>query len=191
MLDLKSLGGPEFSRWRCTTLFAGAPVPRYIVAMPAKANPRRPLPPADMQAARFAHAREGDRTAVTEDYLELIADLLDGEGEARAVDVARRLGVSQATVTAAVGRLQRAGLVETRPYRGLFLTGEGRAMAEAARRRHALVVRFLLAVGLDPATAEADAEGIEHHVSETTLAAFERFLAGRGGNGGGSGTGAD
>lgn len=142
--------------------------------MSAEAAPR-PLPPAAAQAARFARAREGDRTAVTEDYVELIADLLDGEGEARAVDLARRLGVSQATVTAAVSRLQRDGLVETRPYRSLFLTEAGLAMARAARRRHVLVVRFLLALGLDPATAEADAEGVEHHVSEATLAAFERF----------------
>jgi DtxR family manganese transport transcriptional regulator len=166
----------------CGPHFARPLTARYHAVMPAKAAaPRRSLPPADAHAARFAQAREGDRSAVTEDYVELIADLLDGEGEARAVDVARRLGVSQATVTAAVGRLQRGGLVETRPYRGLFLTDAGRAMAEAARRRHAVVVRFLLALGLDPATAEADAEGIEHHVSDASLAAFERFLASRGG----------
>ena len=136
----------------------------------------RTLPPADTQAARFARARTRDRSAVAEDYVELIADLLDAEGEARAVDVAHRLGVTQATVAAAIGRLQRDGLVETRPYRGLFLTDAGRAAAQAARHRHGVVVRLLLALGLDHATAEADAEGIEHHVSEATLNAFERFL---------------
>jgi DtxR family manganese transport transcriptional regulator len=146
--------------------------------MPAKAAPPRSLPPADTQAARFARARKRDRAAVAEDYVELIADLLDAEGEARSVDVANRLGVTQATVNAAVGRLQRDGLVETRPYRGLFLTEMGRRIAQAARRRHELVVRLLLALGLDPATAEADAEGIEHHVSDATLQAIERFLAG-------------
>ena len=137
---------------------------------------RRPLPAAEDQAARFARQREADRISVAEDYVELIGDLLREEGEARAVDVARRIGVSQATVTSTVARLQRAGLVETRPYRGLFLTPAGEAMAEAARERHALVVRFLLSLGLDQATAEADAEGIEHHVSEATLQAFARFL---------------
>jgi DtxR family manganese transport transcriptional regulator len=150
---------------------------RYNVVMPTAPAPRRLLPPVDAQAAGFALQREADRTAVTEDYVELIADLLDEEGEARAVDVAHRLGVAQATVTATVARLQRDGLVDSRPYRGLFLTEAGRAMAEVARRRHALVVRFLLAHGLDRATAEADAEGIEHHVSEATLAAFQRFLS--------------
>ena len=141
--------------------------------------PRRSLPPAEDQAARFARQREADRTATAEDYVELIADLLRVEGEARAVDLARRMGVSQATVTATVGRLQRDGLVETKPYRGLFLTDAGRDMAQAAKARHELVVRFLIAVGLDAETAEQDAEGIEHHASEAALQAFERFLAAR------------
>jgi DtxR family manganese transport transcriptional regulator len=142
--------------------------------------PRRLLPPAEDQAARFARQREADRTATAEDYVELIADLLREEGEARAVDLSRRMGVSQATVTATIGRLQRDGLVETKPYRGLFLTGAGTEMASAAKARHDLVVRFLIAVGLDADTAEQDAEGLEHHASEEALAAFARFLAKRG-----------
>ncbi len=139
-------------------------------------DPLRPLPAAEDQAARFARQREADRTATAEDYVELIADLLREDGEARAVDLARRMGVSQATVTATIGRLQRDGLVETKPYRGLFLTADGQALATSAKARHELVVRFLIAVGLDRNTAEADAEGLEHHVSEAALAAFARFL---------------
>jgi DtxR family manganese transport transcriptional regulator len=137
---------------------------------------RETLPSQDDQAARFARQREADRTAVAEDYVELIADLLRAEGEARAVDLARRMGVSQATVANTINRLQRDGLVETRPYRGLFLTEAGTALAARAKARHELVVRFLIAVGLDPETAEADAEGLEHHASEKALTAFARFL---------------
>jgi DtxR family manganese transport transcriptional regulator len=137
---------------------------------------QRTLPPAEDHAARFARQREGDRMAVAEDYVELVADLLREEGEARSVEIARRMGVAQATVAATVTRLQRDGLVATKPYRGIFLTEAGEAMASAARERHELVVRFLLALGLDRATAEADAEGLEHHASEATLAAFARFL---------------
>lgn len=141
-----------------------------------KPRPKRPLPAEDDQAARFARQREADRTAVAEDYVELIADLLRAEGEARAVDLARRVGVSQATVANTIARLQRDGLVETRPYRGLFLTEAGAELAARAKARHELVVRFLIAVGLDAETAEADAEGLEHHASEKALAAFARFL---------------
>lgn len=136
----------------------------------------RSLPPADDHAARFARQREADRTSLTEDYVELIADLLREEGEARVVDVARRMGVSHPTVVATVARLVREGLVETRPYRSLFLTEKGAEVASAAKARHDLVVRFLLAIGLDRPTAEADAEGLEHHVSQATLDAFARVL---------------
>lgn len=144
------------------------------------ANRKRSLPPIEDHAERFSRQREADRTAIAEDYVELIADLLREQGEARAVDVARRMGVSQATVTATIARLQKAGLIDTRPYRGLFLTPDGEAMAAAARARHDLMVRFLIAVGLDAATAEADAEGLEHHASEKALAAFAKFLVGHG-----------
>ena len=141
------------------------------------ADDARMLPPAADHAARFARQREADRTAVTEDYVELIGDLLHHYGEARAVDIAQRMGVSQATVAATVSRLQRDGLVETKPYRGLFLTEAGHALAASARGRHRLVTRFLMALGLDLATAEADAEGLEHHASQATLDAFARMLA--------------
>jgi DtxR family transcriptional regulator, manganese transport regulator len=140
----------------------------------------KPLPAEDDQAARFARQREADRTAIAEDYVELIADLIRRDGEARAVDLARRMGVSQATVANTITRLQRDGLVETKPYRSLFLTEAGTALAARAKARHELVVRFLIAIGLDPETAEADAEGVEHHVSEEALHAFARFLDAQG-----------
>ncbi|HLY58697.1 MAG TPA: manganese-binding transcriptional regulator MntR [Stellaceae bacterium] len=126
------------------------------------------------------HRRERHRT-LAEDYCELIADLIEGTGEARAVDIARRLGVSHATVVNSIGRLQRAGYVTSQPYRSVFLTESGRSLARMSKRRHEIVTRFLEALGVDPETARSDAEGIEHHVSEATLAAFERFIAGRGG----------
>ncbi len=92
------------------------------------------------------------------------------------MDIARRLGVSHATVIKTIGRLQRDGLVETEPYRAVFLTEEGRRIAEWSRRRHELVVRFLLAIGVSEQVARTDAEGLEHHVSAETLAAFERLI---------------
>jgi DtxR family manganese transport transcriptional regulator len=130
----------------------------------------------DQQAANFRHARRARSTEIAEDYVELIADLIASGGEARAVDIARRLGVSHATVIKTIGRLQRDGLVETKPYRAVFLTEEGRRIAEWSRRRHELVVRFLLAIGVSEEVARTDAEGLEHHVSAETLAAFERLI---------------
>ena len=63
-----------------------------------------------------------------------------------------------------------------RPYRGVFLTEPGERLAERVRLRHRVVVDLLVAIGVPAEAAEQDAEGIEHHVSDATLAAFERFL---------------
>jgi DtxR family manganese transport transcriptional regulator len=134
---------------------------------------------AESQARAFEQHRRQRESMMAQDYCELIADLIDTGGEARAVDIARRLGVSHATVVNTIGRLQRDGYVQQQPYRSIFLTEAGRALALECRRRHHTVLRFLEALGVDPETARADAEGIEHHVSAPTLAAFERLIAER------------
>ena len=123
--------------------------------------------------------RDAHSSEIAEDYVELIADLQDSTGDVRAVDLAQRFGVTPATVNNTIKRLVRDGLVTSEPYRAIFLTDEGRALAEMCRRRHQIVRDFLVSLGIDPITAESDAEGIEHHVSEATLAAFLRHLEGR------------
>ena len=114
---------------------------------------------------------------MAQEYVELIADLIDEKGEARGSDVALRLGVANATVVKTLKRLQDAGLVTQEPYRSIFLTGDGWKMAEDGRRKHKIVETFLLALGVSDETARIDSEGIEHHVSEETLRAMARFLA--------------
>jgi len=134
------------------------------------------LPAELVQARRFGKARSAQSTALLEDYVELIADLLASTGEARPTDIARRLGVSHVTAVKTISRLKREGMATARPYRGVFLTESGEKLAARARTRHRLVVDVLVAMGVPVEAAEADAEGIEHHVSETTLKAFARFL---------------
>ncbi len=152
--------------------------------MPEKHPPGLPGPPANMpqepaQADRFGRARQARSATLLEDYAELIADLLATGGEARTVDVARRMGVAHATAVKTISRLKREGLVTALPYRGVFLTEAGHALADRVRTRHRLVVELLVAVGVPVEDAEADAEGIEHHVSDSTLAAFAGFLKSR------------
>src|SRR6202023_2791018 len=137
------------------------------------------LPAELTQARRFGKARSAQSTALLEDYVELIADLLATTGEARPTDIARRLGVSHPTAINTITRLKRAALATARPYRGVFLTQKGEELARRVRARHRLVVDMLLALGIPAEAAEADAEGIEHHVSEITLKAFARFLQAR------------
>ena len=130
----------------------------------------------ESQASHFRRARQARETEIVEDYVELVADLIDEQGEARAVDIGRRLGVTGATVNKMLARLKQMDLITTEPYRSVFLTEEGRRMAEQSRRRHHIVVALLRAVGVDEETAWADAEGLEHRCSPETLAAFEKFL---------------
>src|ERR1700752_4876268 len=132
---------------------------------------------ADRQAERFGHVRDAHQRELAEDYVELIADLIEQRGEARVVDLAGCLGVTNATVNNAIQRLRRDGLVTSKPYRSIFLTDQGRELAQSSRERHRLVREFLIALGVGAETAGADAEGIEHHVSDETLDAFRNYVA--------------
>lgn len=128
------------------------------------------------QARVFHGVRRAHQLEVAEDYVELIEDLIAATGEARVVDIAQRMGISQSTVNKTINRLQREGYVTSEPYRSIFLTQQGHALAAASRARHEIVYKFLLAIGVSEETAAQDAEGVEHHVSEETLNAFQRIM---------------
>ena len=123
----------------------------------------------------FKKVRDANKTENTEDYLEIIADLLNTKGEARIVDIANKLDIAQATANKTIQRLQNQGFVKKEPYRSIFLTLKGQEVASVSKKRHIIVLTFLKNLGLDARTAEADAEGIEHHVSNKTLKKMEQF----------------
>jgi DtxR family manganese transport transcriptional regulator len=129
---------------------------------PLARNPRR---------TRQDHSEE-----TAQDYVEMIAELIETTGEARVIDLARRLSVTHVTVSRTLQRLRRAGLITSLPYRSIFLTAAGKRLSEESRHRHEVVVEFLESIGVSAAVANSDAEGIEHHVSRETLEAFERHL---------------
>ena len=124
----------------------------------------------------FSRTRREHAQEIAEDYVEVIADLIAESGEARVVDLARRLGVTHVTVNHTISRLQKAGYVRSQPYRAIFLTSEGSRLAAACKNRHDTVVAFLRSLGVSKKAAEMDAEGIEHHVSGETLNAFKSAL---------------
>ena len=136
-----------------------------------KAQARRIPVRGDSARRRQDHSQE-----LAQDYVEMIAELIAKAGEARLTDLARGLGVTHVTANRTLKRLQRQGLVTSQPYRSIFLTSNGRSLAKESRDRHETVVRFLIALGVPEAIAESDAEGIEHHVSRETLAAFVTYL---------------
>lgn len=133
----------------------------------------------DSRSTTNPHRRtRRDHTSETaEDYVEAVADLHATLGNCRVADLARRFAVSHVTVTRIVARLCGEGLLATERYRPISLTPAGRRLAARAHRRHEIVYRFLLAIGVEERAAMSDAEGIEHHVSPQTLQRFEEFTA--------------
>lgn len=104
-----------------------------------------------------------------DDYLEQILHLIESKGYARAVDISKNLGISQASVTNMLQKLDSEGLAKHEKYRGTVLTEEGHRIARAIKERHETLTRFLRLFGLDEQTIYRDVEGMEHHVSRATL----------------------
>lgn len=136
------------------------------------------MPKASNRSA-YERTRRDHATEVAEDYVEAIAEVIGRAGACRVTDLAARFGVTHVTVIRTVQRLEREGLVATEPYKPVTLTAKGRRLAAACKDRHETVYRFLLAIGVEPATAASDTEGIEHHVSRATLDRFRAIAEGR------------
>lgn len=131
---------------------------------------------APIAAAPFVKVRADHAMETAQDYVEAVSDILHRHGECRVKDLAGHLGVSHVTVSRIIARLQDEELVDTEPYRPIRLTAKGERLAAMTRQRHETVLAFLQAVGVPTAEAQRDAEGIEHHVGEATLAAMRAFL---------------
>src|SRR5258706_14943009 len=104
-------------------------MPRSKRKSSASANPR----PGAAHAENLRRSRRDRAVETAQDYVEAIADLSASLGEARVVDLARRLGVTHVTVNRTLTRLQQAGYVNTQPYRAIFLTDAGRKLAEECK----------------------------------------------------------
>lgn len=124
----------------------------------------------------FAQTRKHHALETAEDYVEAVAAIIAEKGECRVLHLAAYFGVSHVTVSRIVRRLQEEKLLKTQPYKPIELTGRGKTLAEKVKKRHEIVFAFLIALGVDQQTAEIDSEGIEHHVSEKTLAAMQQFI---------------
>lgn len=113
-----------------------------------------------------------------EDYLEAIVML--GGQNVRSVAIATRLHVSKASVNRAVNTMIENGLAIKAPYGEVSLTDIGMRTSENVLRKHLVIKRFLIDVlGVEDAVAEQEACGIEHNISDATLAKFERLVADR------------
>ena len=116
------------------------------------------------------------QTRAVEDYLEQIHNLIEGKGYARVVDIAQNLGISQASVTNMIQKLDAEGYLVYERYRGVTLTDAGRKVGQAIARRHDVLTRLLQRFSLDAETVHRDVEGMEHHISRQTLQVLTLIL---------------
>ena len=132
--------------------------------------------PNHSESQRLRKTRQDHSTEIAEDYVELIADIIEESGACRVTAIARRMGVSHVTASRTVGRLASSGLVVTKHHHPVELTPKGKRLANSMRKRHQIVYDFLKHIGVSDATADSDAEGIEHHCSVETIQAMSRAL---------------
>ena len=104
-----------------------------------------------------------------EDYLEAVLVLQRKQGMVRSVDLARHMGFSKPSISHAVGVLKNGGFLTVDDDGFLHLTVIGREIAEKIYERHLFFMEQLIAAGVDPKTAEADACQIEHIISDESF----------------------
>ncbi len=112
-----------------------------------------------------------------EDYLETILILQKQCGMVRSVDVARYMSVSKPSVCRAVAVLRDGGFLRVDDDHFLHLTDAGREVAEKIYERHQFFTEQLIAAGVDPKIAEADACRMEHAISSESFARLKAAVA--------------
>ena len=110
-----------------------------------------------------------------EDYVEAINEILIKKGSVKNVDLCRYFGVSNATVSKNIQRLIKEDLVESEKYKNIFLTKNGKILAEKSNTRHEILYKFLTRLGVPDKIAEVDSEGMEHHISKETLYMMKKY----------------
>lgn len=110
-----------------------------------------------------------------ENYLKTILGLADKKGKIRNVDLAAALSISKPTVTNALHQLVEDGCITIEKENGIMLTDAGRSIALTTFERHQTFKTILMRLGVDDDTADRDACGLEHCVSDESYAAFVRI----------------
>jgi DtxR family Mn-dependent transcriptional regulator len=115
-----------------------------------------------------ARERRAANTEAIEDYMKAIYALSEErEGPVLNGEVAERLGVTPATATSMLKRLDEIGLLEHTPYKGVVLTSAGQKVALEVIRHHRLLEAYLAeALGMPEDRVHAEAEVLEHYISE-------------------------
>ena len=111
-----------------------------------------------------------------ENYLEAILVLGNANGRVRSIDVANHLGVSKPSVSVAMKHLRQNDYVIFAPDGEISLTDAGMEIAARVYERHTVITEALCRMGVSVEVAREDACRIEHHISDETLTAMEKYI---------------
>lgn len=128
-----------------------------------------------LESIKDAHKKERSDSRA-EDYLEVIAELVEMKGYATTLDISRYMNVSAPSVTKMLQRLDERGDLKYEKYHGIRLTAKGRKIAEQIRQKHGILLEFFDILGIDHRAANQDAEGIEHHLNPSTIRQLRKFI---------------
>ncbi len=130
-----------------------------------------------LDSIKAAHELEKTRSSTRmEDYLEIIAELVELKGYATTLDISRYMNVSAPSVTKMLQRLDENGFLEYEKYHGINLTDKGIKVAEGIRQKHGILLEFFEILGVGYDTANQDTEGNEHHLNQKTIKQLRKFV---------------
>jgi DtxR family Mn-dependent transcriptional regulator len=115
-------------------------------------------------------------TSNMEDYLKAIYGLMMEKGQATTGDISSRLNIKPASATEMIQKLDKFGFVEYEKYRGISLTPKGEKIGKSIRKRHDILSKFLMLLGIDEDIADRDACKIEHDIDSATLNRLTKFV---------------
>jgi Mn-dependent DtxR family transcriptional regulator len=130
-----------------------------------------------LESIKAAHKNKKiSSTTSEEDYLEVIAELVELKGYATTLDISRFMNVSPPSVTKMLQKLDEKGYLEYEKYHGINLTAIGRQVADTIRRKHSILLEFFEILNVGKGIANQDTEGLEHHLNDKTIRQLRKFI---------------
>ena len=130
-----------------------------------------------LESIKAAHKNKKiSSTTSEEDYLEVIAELVELKGYATTLDISRFMNVSPPSVTKMLQKLDEKGYLEYEKYHGINLTAIGRQVAATIRRKHSTLLEFFEILNVGKGIANQDTEGLEHHLNDKTIRQLRKFI---------------
>ena len=130
-----------------------------------------------LESIKAAHkTKKTLSTTSEEDYLEVIAELVELKGYATTLDISRFMNVSPPSVTKMLQKLDEKKYLEYEKYHGINLTDIGNQVADAIRRKHSTLLEFFEILNIGKEIANQDTEGLEHHLNDKTIRRLRKFI---------------